>query len=179
MCDFYNSTQRKPLHISISIILFTLGIYIGSYQGVGTTPTIWSNLDWLYHANKSFPYIIGASLILLATINTKGLQWFFSSKPIKFLGKISFSLYLIHVLVLGSLSCFIFKILFVKLDLNYLNSFLCSFILSFAFMLGCSYYVYKYVDKVAIRLSQIIYTKIHTLVGSLSGFWKQAKEDQG
>ncbi|MGP8216651.1 MAG: acyltransferase family protein [Bacteroidia bacterium] len=163
LCDFYNSAERPRLYGFVSIVLFALGIYIGSYQNVGTTRTIWNGLDWLFHANKTFPYILGASLILLAVINAKPLQKIFSSKIMQFFGKISFSLYLIHVLVLGSLSCFLFKCFYAQLSWNYFYSFLATFLLSFGFIVGFSYFMYKYIDRGGITLAGKIYFLINKL----------------
>lgn len=39
---------------------------------------------------------IGMTIVLLAVIDSARLKWFFESKPLQFLGKISFSLYLTH-----------------------------------------------------------------------------------
>lgn len=160
LADFYQSAQRKPLPGVVSIMLLIFGIYIGSYQTAGTTPTLWSSLNWLYYANKTFPYVTGASLIFIAVLNLNGLQRFFSSKIIQFFGKISFSLYLIHLLILGSLSCLLFQDFYTLLHFSYSASFLCMFIISFPFTIICSYFTFKYIDTNAIRFSHIIYNFI-------------------
>ncbi len=56
--------------------------------------------------------VIGAFLLILALQQSKSLQKVFSVRPIAFLGRISFSLYLVHLLILDSFASW----LFVKID---------------------------------------------------------------
>ncbi|ERI10197.1 hypothetical protein HMPREF0083_01712, partial [Aneurinibacillus aneurinilyticus ATCC 12856] len=69
----------------------------------------------------------------------------FESIPFKFLGQLSYSIYLLHLILLGSLSCYLFK-LFYEIGILYNISFLYSFILSFTTLILISYLMYKYVD---------------------------------
>jgi peptidoglycan/LPS O-acetylase OafA/YrhL len=51
---------------------------------------------------------LGAIIMVLCILRSHGLKEFFSNAVCKFLGKISFSLYLVHVAVICSIGCFTF-----------------------------------------------------------------------
>ena len=72
-----------------------------------------------------------------------------------FLGEISFSMYLLHFIILGSFSSFIFS----KLEphLPYGGAFLSVFAVSVVLILALSYLAYLYVDKKAAAVSRSIY----------------------
>ena len=73
-----------------------------------------------------------------------------------FLGRISFSLYLIHVPIMFSLGCYLYLYVF--------NSFpqqlLYTFLTTVSFTLVCSYFFYLYIDKKSLKLSYSIAQKI-------------------
>ncbi len=74
-----------------------------------------------------------------------------------FLGKISFSMYVIHFIIVNSFSSFVF-INAVKYT-SYNNAFLITFCISVTFILFCSYLIYKYIDLMGIRLSKYVFVK--------------------
>lgn len=53
-------------------------------------------------------YLFESFLIVYLTLNSKYLSYLFSTKPFVFLGKISFSLYLIHIVIICSLTCYLY-----------------------------------------------------------------------
>ncbi|WP_083821452.1 acyltransferase family protein [Legionella drancourtii] len=82
-------------------LVFAIGFYLGAFQfeciAYDYLPEV---LIW---EKKAFYHTIGALFMALAIIKGFGEQ-FFQHKFIQFLGKISFSLYLIHFIILCSLS---------------------------------------------------------------------------
>ncbi|NSB23372.1 acyltransferase family protein [Clostridium saccharoperbutylacetonicum] len=92
------------------IFFLITGLYLCSYpSGVDVTGSIYNYIKiskfndvvMLYH-------IIGSFFIMITLLNSYKLKNFFSNKIFLFLGKISFSMYLIHLIVLCSFSSFIF-----------------------------------------------------------------------
>lgn len=89
--------RRNPYFVSI---LLLLGLFLGSipmhhtdwegtlYQYL--SPTIWRPA---YH-------IAGAYLLVMAVIHGRHLKHMLSTHPFKFLGEISFSMYLLHIVVI-------------------------------------------------------------------------------
>jgi peptidoglycan/LPS O-acetylase OafA/YrhL len=72
-----------------------------------------------------------------------------------FLGKISYSLYLIHFLVISSFTCAVFLVLYPVLP--YGTAALISCFLSLFLIIPLSYLFYKYVDTVGVEFSKLFY----------------------
>jgi peptidoglycan/LPS O-acetylase OafA/YrhL len=163
MCDYYHANDKK-LDSKISVFLvFALALYIGGYQQFEGS-SIWSIFNYIAYMDNSFPFIMGASLFVYAAINSSLLQRFFSTRIMQFLGKISFSLYLLHLLIIGSLACYLFTCFYSVLQLSYGLSFSLMFIISLTLTIGASFIMYKYIDLSGIKLSKWVYKKFFTLV---------------
>jgi peptidoglycan/LPS O-acetylase OafA/YrhL len=164
LCDIFNNYKKlhllnKPLP-AVSLLVF--GLFFGSYPPVEVDGTMFEFLKVLgVYDPYSFFHVIGAFFIVLVFISFGTIQKLFSMKPFLFLGKISFSMYLLHALVLGSLSCF----LFIKLNayISYHMSFLISFMISLGVLIISSLLMSKYVDEYALRVSQKIYSRYFKL----------------
>lgn len=154
-CDV--QLNKSWSYIKNKAILFTLlviGIYLGSFP-VDFTQNV--GYKFLYPeiiVNQLFilSHILGAFLILIFTLNSPLLQKFMSTRPFLFLGNISYSLYLLHLLLIGSFSAFLFKML-IK-SFSYKLAYSTTFLLSTLLVLVVSYIFYKYVDQKSIKLSK-------------------------
>ncbi|ERI07808.1 acyltransferase family protein [Aneurinibacillus aneurinilyticus] len=165
LSDVYNSKTDynfKKFFIikskSILCFMFLLSIFFGTYDEKRSNIhqyLKWGLFDYLGINQAIFFHIIAAFLIMVMILNSKILQKTFESTPFKFLGQLSYSIYLLHLIFLGSLSCYLFK-LFYKFGISYNISFLYSFILSFTALIFISYLMYKYVDLNGIRFSKYL-----------------------
>lgn len=162
LCDIYHHMNGKFvtfLRNKVVVFLFLIsGIYLGSYPYVGTKGTIYEfivfeNLDINYFV---MAHILGAFLLLIAVLNSNLLQKFFELKPFLYLGNISFSLYLIHFIMINSMSSYIFLKMY-KLGVSYNQSFLISFSISLIFIFILSHFMNKYVDQKSVKISKTIY----------------------
>lgn len=165
LCDINNSNVNnfsKIISSKLSVI-FTLiiGLYFASFPYVNVEGTIYEflvieglNIDYfmMYH-------IFGAVLVLVAMLGSDVLQKLFSVKIFRFLGNISFSLYLIHFTIICSFSSYIF-IRFINKGMSYNVSFLITFFTSMILIFILSYLMYKYVDSKSVKWSKWIYTNI-------------------
>ncbi|RPJ75457.1 MAG: acyltransferase [Alphaproteobacteria bacterium] len=142
--------------IVLSIILIS-GLFIGSYPvGTVTNDSLYGFLNnGLFETPKMTYHIIGAGMIMYALLNSRWLQNFFSSPVPVFLGKISYSLYLIHFLVISSFTCALFLVLYPVLP--YGAAVLISCVLSVLLIIPLSYLFYKYVDIAGVELSKVFY----------------------
>jgi peptidoglycan/LPS O-acetylase OafA/YrhL len=140
-------------------ILLLIGIYLGSFPYTDTAGTIYQILELNVLGNSAFIiyHIIGAFFILIAFLNSVALQKIFSKKIFEFLGKISFSIYLIHFVLLFSFSSFLFEKL-TLLNLSYNLTFILTFVPSIALMISIAYLMYLYVDSFSINFSKKVYT---------------------
>ena len=111
LCDFF-CTQEKLVRLynrfqSVPLWAFVLGFYLVSYPSIGTElpGTIYGALPAAYTVVY---HLIGAFLLTAGVLGCEKLQWFFSRKPFLYLGKISYSLYLLHFPVIATFSCWFF-----------------------------------------------------------------------
>lgn len=148
LCDYRSSKYYKSIPIYFTIVLLLISLYLASFE--------------LLSSNKKqnlLFYILGSTLMIFALIHETRFQDLFSNKLFTFFGKISFSFYLLHVIVLGSFTCFIFRLFYVSYEFNYHISSIVSFLLSLGLLLISSFYYYKYVDLKAISISEKIYER--------------------
>ncbi len=101
------SLSRKHLWWIAPVGIF--GLVLGSYPTPSATmPRFYDHL--LPHIYGSGPFaqeigtqVLGAILLLVAVVALLPIQRALETRPLRFLGRISFALYLLHFLVLGSL----------------------------------------------------------------------------
>lgn len=92
-------------------LLLGAGLYLGSFPYVGTGNTIYSILVWRGSSAFSFfvfYHTLGACLTLTALLISPRLKSLFGRRPFLYLGRISFSLYLVHFTIICSLGCYLF-----------------------------------------------------------------------
>jgi peptidoglycan/LPS O-acetylase OafA/YrhL len=136
------------------MLLLIAGIFIGSYPvELPVQGTIYAFLDGL--ARIRTYQILGAAFIMTALIKLPWLQSLLSRGPLVLLGKISFSLYLLHVIIMGSLSNHLFMAL--TRHVSYLHAFIITFLISLPIIFTASYLAYRYVDQSSVRASQWAY----------------------
>ncbi|AKB75557.1 acyltransferase, putative [Methanosarcina lacustris Z-7289] len=142
--------------IILSIILIS-GLFLGSYPiSPLTNDSLYGFLNTGFFKTAYVTYhIIGAGMIIYVLLNSRWLQNVFSSPVPAFLGKISYSLYLIHFLVMSSFTCALFLVLYPILP--YGTAVLISCFVSVLLIIPLSYLFYKYVDKAGVKLSKLFY----------------------
>ncbi|AEA43408.1 acyltransferase family protein [Fluviicola taffensis] len=138
---------------SIKWILLAAGIYFSSFpQSLFTDQSIWKPLNWSWTNGYDLFHVVGAFCILFVICFDKTLTRIFSIKPFLYLGKISFSFYLLHLAVMCTLGCFIFQQLWKPG--TYFIPFLVSFLICMVVSFICAHFYYKWVDKSSIRFSE-------------------------
>ena len=94
-----------------------LGVYLSSYPSGGThlESTIYG---WIPIVMVVPYHLAGALLLVFAVVCLEPLQKFFSLPLFVKLGEISYSLYLVHFMVIATLGCFVFELLYGNLSYN-------------------------------------------------------------
>ncbi len=139
--------------ICIKCFLLVTGIYFSSFpQGFFTQQSIWKWIDWSWTSGYDLFHVLGAFCILFVSCFDKNFRRFFAIKPFLYLGKISFSFYLLHLAVMCSFGFFIFRELWKPG--TYFIPFLISFTTSLAVSFLVSHFYYKWVDKSGIRFAE-------------------------
>jgi peptidoglycan/LPS O-acetylase OafA/YrhL len=100
------------------------------------------------------PHVLGAILVLFAAIYSKTMQRALSTNGLRYLGKISFSVYLLHVLILGSFTAFVFTY-FIH-HYSYFHALLAAGAISVPVIWMSSHYFMIYVDAPSVILANII-----------------------
>lgn len=151
--------------IILSIILLS-GLFLGSYPvGTVTNDSLYGFLNnGLFQTPKLTYHILGAGMIIYVLLNSRWLQNVFSSPVPVFLGKISYSLYLIHFLVISSFTCALFLTMHPVLPYG-ISAFI-SCVMSVLLIIPLSYLFYKYVDMVGVEFSKVFYNRVVDLFRS-------------
>ncbi|OWA35867.1 hypothetical protein B9G55_08230 [Saccharibacillus sp. O16] len=160
LADLLKSKWTQSRKVRFLILL--IGIYLGSAPYTSLLGTLYGPIEvcivavngWLgLHLDpRMFARIVGAVMILFALLRSHTLQSLFSATPFAYLGKISFSLYLIHFTFLNTFSAFLFSQLVPYLSYNL--SYIVTFTVSMFPLFILSHYYMKYVDQGAIRLAR-------------------------
>ncbi len=153
-------TQKLGKNKVLFLVLLCLGLFLGSYpSGRGTEGTIYSFLNVSFFDDPSISWHMwGAFLVIAALMHLEKIQKALSLKYFLFLGNISFSMYLLHFIILGSFSSLIF--LQLHSFLSYGTAFLITFFLSVGLIFLVSHVVYVYVDTRAVQLSKLLYERV-------------------
>ncbi len=159
----FNYLEQRPLKMSdpvrfvLSALLLAGGCVLGSYSMHDNTNSIFEKLPRIVLAGKNTFHIIGGYMLILSVILSPRLQSFFSTRPLRFLGHISFSLYLLHCLIIGSISCFAFLKLYGPMGYN--GAVAVVFIITSVAVLGLSYLMAEYVDMKGVKLAGYCYER--------------------
>jgi len=145
------SWQRKMIYA----VFFLVALFLGSYPTAEIRDTIYEsitppNMQYIFY------HITGAFLLLFTVGNFSAITNFLSNRTMLFLGKISFSMYLTHLIIICSFSSLLFKVLlpYVSYDVG----FVIMFVPSLALIIVISYYFHRYVDCFGMKVSRMVFS---------------------
>lgn len=150
LCDFMHTEWkwRKVLCSSKTVnwILLVMGLYFMSYPsaGFGYEGTVWGILPFVF---VNYYHIFGVLCFVFAVLNLELVQKFFSGKIFGYLGRISYSLYLLHFLVIATFGAW-FQLMFHEM-LGYNITSLLNLVLTGAIMIGLSELSVRYVEPLS------------------------------
>jgi peptidoglycan/LPS O-acetylase OafA/YrhL len=160
LSDISNSQFKQKFYINnkpLLLIIFLISLFLGSYPLGETNNTMYKFLNFSFLKDYFLPLYqnVGGGLLLYVVLSSSLAQTLFQKKIMLFLGKISFSLYVFHFIILCSFSSsfFIFLSHYFSFKLSFIVTFLCSLIL----ILFISYLSYKFLDLVGIKLGNKAY----------------------
>lgn len=96
---------------------------------------------------------VGAFFIVCSVIGSAKIAWIFATRIPVYLGRISFSLYLLHWPIICSLSYAMIHTLYVGWGWSYERSLALTLVVTLLACLGASHLMTRYVDEFAIRIS--------------------------
>ncbi len=179
LADTYNSEKKDLFRINnknVSAFILLAGLFLGSYIQNSNNPVYQIMTLNILPENRNFYCSIGAALLLLGLLNLKNLQEILSHRALVFVGSLSFSLYVVHWLVITSYSSW----QFIQLApyMPYFSAFLLTFLLSTVLIFSLSYLMYYFVDLNSIKLSKSFYNMLNPKV-SISLEHKPANTAKG
>jgi len=177
LSDLYNSNDKDRFQIKnralITALLF-FGLFLGSYtQGSQHNPIYQIMNTQLFSNNVVVYYSLGASLIMVALLNSDTFKTILTNKYLVLLGEISFSVYVLHRIVICSFSSWLFVLL--SHSTSYLTAFVVTFIVSMVIILFSSYLFYFFIDLNGIRLSKWIFETFFSIKRSEVGYISEIK----
>lgn len=162
----------------IILVLLSIGLFFGSYPScsyIDINNTIYRHVSYIntytsyIHEHYIFYHIFGASLIIFALITSRNLRLILSKPPLIFLGKISFSMYIIHLIIIGSLSSYLFITLYQNFLFNIAT--VITALITIPLIIISAHYMQKYIDNGGMKISWKIYNMIMNLVCEFRSFW--------
>jgi peptidoglycan/LPS O-acetylase OafA/YrhL len=158
-------TKRSQIGL---FLVLGLGFIFGSFPLPSATPALYSKLYLIsgltYADYFIISHVLGAFFILVAVIRIQLLERIFASQICQFLGRISFSLYLLHMFVLGTYSTRLFALLYPRF--SYSTAVIGTLIPSIIIIFIISDIFARYVDETAISHSAKAYRKLISTRGS-------------
>jgi peptidoglycan/LPS O-acetylase OafA/YrhL len=120
--------------------------------------------DWMPWTMSTIPnqqfvpnHVIGSTVLMLSVLISPRLRWLFSTRIARFLGRISFSLYLVHALVICSLGCYLFLQFYWKL--GYTRAAGIAGLGTLGVTIPLSWALTRLVDDQGVRLSKYVYQR--------------------
>jgi hypothetical protein len=134
-----------------------IGLTMGSFTGDDTYlgNNIFNCINHLVEKPFMFYHILGAFIIVFVLLNSLWLKKQLSTGIATSIGKLSFSMYLVHPLIIASLSSITFLFLYRYLPYNVAALAVLLFTIIVLFV--SSYLMYRYVDEPGTQLSKKIY----------------------
>lgn len=162
LCDFmhsdYSLKEKLCKNQFINWLTLIVGFYFLSYPsaGFGYEGTIWGILPFVF---VNYYHIFGAVCCLFAILNLKAVQKFFCGSFFQYLGRISYSLYLLHFLVIATFSAWF--LLKTESILGYNLSCFFNFILTSFFTVVLSELFVRYIEPLSKR-GEHLFGKVFT-----------------
>lgn len=141
--------QNRILRGATGILLLLAGLFLGAYPSYVKPDNIYRIFNaYAFRDPDAYELIhsIAAACLLASFFLLKELAGFFSTKPFLFLGKISFSIYLIHSMLLEHLG---YYIMYKTNDLigNYSFAGILTYLILFSLLLPLSLACYYTVER--------------------------------
>ncbi len=147
--------KNKGVTVVATVILL-VAIILGSYPSYGgRAGTLFEHLGHTLLEYTDWYHTLGAYLFVLPFVLSPIFQQALSLLPFRFLGRISFSLYLLHALAIGSFSSWLFIHLYTHT--GYHLAVAIVFIATTAVVLLASWLMTRYIDEYCVSFTKLVY----------------------
>lgn len=148
--------EIKSINIYHSL-LFILFFYLSSYPHYVDPEFLASTIYAPLPDDKGFGggyLMLSALIIFILAVSNRRLQEYLNLPALQFLGRISYGLYVMHFLILGSLSSWL--VLVLNNYFGYNISFCIAFFAGLSLTILSAYLATKYIDNTSIRLANFL-----------------------
>lgn len=153
----YFYLYAKTLPYAVAVLLFLFGLYLAGAHNSSVS------YQWLYTflGERTYEYgnFFGGVLVVYSILMSPKLSKQFDHHILVWLGKLSFSIYLLHLIVLYVIGLPIFNYL-LSIGVEYAYAAIVASIVFIGFTLWTSAYFSGWVDQFSIRVSQKLASKI-------------------
>ncbi len=154
--EFSKQLEKYKPNYVVQVLLLCIVIYFGSVASKE-----FPLYAWWYNLTESlivdpwvFAHYIAATALMYLVIVNNVMQKVLSLKPMRFLGRISFGLYLIHLVVISSFSLWFTSYLNDQ-GIGYINGFIINALISIVLMFILSYWFSLFDEKLQYRVKWI------------------------
>lgn len=136
-----------------TVALLALAVFLGGYPYAVTDGTLYQyiTVPYLDIDYRALYTVIGASIILYVVLTAKEVAGFLQKRWISELGKYTFSLYLVHVPVLLTLTAGVFALLFAHV--GYHAAAVLALFVSLPVIVALTWVFERYVDAPSVRFA--------------------------
>lgn len=153
----YYYLYGKQLNFLPAMLMFLFGLYLAGAHNTS------QSYQWIYAwmGERTYDYcnFFSGVLIVYSILMSKQLSNMFDQKILIWLGKLSFSIYLLHLIVLYVIGLPVFNYL-LQVGLGYTASAVVASIVFIGFTLLFSEFYSRWVDQFAIKVSNKIASKV-------------------
>jgi peptidoglycan/LPS O-acetylase OafA/YrhL len=166
LCDMDANNIFKNVNKISLLIMLLLGIYLSSFMRYDFPFYTILDIDFMKNyfgdlgALLFFYNIIGAFLLFFVLSRLSFSIKVFSNKLALYLGKISFSIYLLHFIVIFSLSTYIFIWLRNSINASHELSFIVASVITILVTISLSHIFHLYVESKSINWSKSLYNLV-------------------
>ena len=159
------------------IAVFLLGLYIGSSPNLGYKWT--PGYMWLWHITPKtygephrFPQTIGAALIVFGINRSPDIQKLFTNRLSQYLGKISYSFYIVHGPILHSIGYSIMPTIWnitgKETNVQYCFGFLIGWLICLSLSIWAGDLFWRAVDIPSVKFARVLEDRLVALSASAS-----------
>ncbi len=151
--------QNKYMVMLGAPLLLLFALFLGGYPtSDNRTGTVFEHMGHSLYDYTGWFHTIGGYLLILAFTLSLRMQRMISARVFRFLGYISFSLYLLHPLVLSSIGSY--ALLKMYKGIGYNHAVLVVFFICIAVTLPASWLMAKYIDTPGTKFARYVYERI-------------------
>jgi peptidoglycan/LPS O-acetylase OafA/YrhL len=156
-----NSQFRLRLPTFVRVEALVMALILGTFPQLGQNAKLsqnWSALLMPGHEVYWYAHIWGAILLLAAILSLPQVQRGLATRWLRYLGRVSFALYAVHILVIGSVgsACFIW----LEPQIGYAFASLVVLAIVTVTSLAAAELLTRYIDEPAIRRSGQLYQRV-------------------